>query len=76
MAKVKMPKAKKTREEKVRSAYRLQNFKLDTAQVAQRKDREEFGYLSSSYVKQDLLKTLLYTLIIVGLLLFAKLKLG
>lgn len=71
-----MSRQHKTREEKVRTAYRLKNFKLDTAQVAERKDREEFGYLATEYVKQDLLKTLVYTLIIVGLLLFAKLKLG
>lgn len=71
-----MSKIHKTREEKIRSAYRLQNFTLDAAAVTARKDREEFGYLSATYVKQDLFKTLVYSLIIVALLVIAKIKLG
>ena len=58
----------KTREEKVKSAYRLQNFSLKIKEKQIEKDRNEFGYLSSHYVVKDLTKTLLYSLIILVLL--------
>lgn len=66
----------KTRAEKIQSGYRLQNFKLHAAEKAVEKDREEFGYLSSRYVIGDLLKTLIFTIVILGILAFAKLRLG
>jgi hypothetical protein len=62
----------KTREEKIRSTYRLQNFRLQAAERQVARDTNEFGYLSSHYVVADLTKTLLYSLIILGLLLAAK----
>ncbi|MBP9702644.1 hypothetical protein KBD69_03065 [Candidatus Woesebacteria bacterium] len=62
----------KTREEKVKSAYRLQNFSLKIKEKQIEKDRNEFGYLSSHYVVKDLTKTLLYSLIILVLLIVAK----
>ena len=66
----------KTREEKIKSSYRLQNFKLHAAEKQQEKDSNEFGYLSSHYVVKDLTKTLVFSLVIIGLLLFAKSYLG
>jgi hypothetical protein len=69
-------KTRKTREEKIQSGYRLQNFKLAAADRTAAKDVSEFGYLSSEYVVKDLMKTLLFTAVIVGLLVLAKIKLG
>ena len=66
----------KTREEKIRSSYRLQNFSLKVAEKQVEKDRNEFGYLSSHYVVKDLTKTLVYSLVILTLLLVAKQYLG
>jgi hypothetical protein len=67
---------KKTRAEKIESGYRLKNFKLAASDRTAVKDANEFSYLSSEYVVKDLSKTLLYTLIIVGLLVWAKMRLG
>lgn len=63
---------KKTREEKIQSGYRLQNFKLAAVDRTAAKDVSEFSYLSSEYVMKDLTKTFLYTAIIVALLVMAK----
>jgi hypothetical protein len=71
-----MPKKNKTRAEKIQSGYRLQNFKLAAADRTAVRDASEFGYLSSEYVVKDLTKTFLFTAIIVGLLVLAKIKLG
>lgn len=67
---------RKTKEEKIQSGYRLQNFKLNAAARTAAKDANEFSYLSSDYVVKDLIKTLIYTTIIVALLIMAKIKLG
>lgn len=67
-----MPKKIKTREEKIRSSYRLQDFKLKIAEVQARRDVAEFGYLSKEFVRKDLTKTVLYSAIIIGLLFLAK----
>lgn len=66
----------KTREEKIKSSYRLQNFRLQVSQKQEEKDTNEFGYLSSHYVVKDLTKTLVYSLIILILLVVAKRYLG
>ena len=66
----------KTREEKIKSAYRLQNFSLKLAEKQVEKDRNEFGYLSSHYVLKDLTKTLLYSVVILVLLVVAKRYIG
>lgn len=66
----------KTREEKIKTAYRLQNFSLKVAAKQVEKDRNEFGYLSSHYVVKDLSKTLIYSLVILTLLLVARQYLG
>ena len=66
----------KTKAEKIASGYRLQNFKIDAKERVAVKDASEFGYLSSQFVLKDLSKTFLYTAIILGLLAFAKMKLG
>lgn len=66
----------KTRAEKIESGYRLKDFAIKAKERAVEKDREEFGYLSSDYVKKDLTKTLLFTIIILGLLVFAQSYLG
>lgn len=66
----------KTREEKVKSAYRLQNFSLKIKEKQIEKDRNEFGYLSSHYVVKDLTKTFAYSLVILTLLLAARQYLG
>ncbi len=66
----------KTRAEKIESGYRLKNFRIEASERTAVKDANEFSYLSSEYVVKDLVKTLLFTSIIVGLLVFAKMKLG
>lgn len=66
----------KTREEKIQSGYRLKNFKLASTDRTVAKDVSEFSYLSSEYVVKDLMKTLVFTSVIVGLLVLAKMKLG
>lgn len=71
-----MPKARKTKSEKIESGYRLHKFKLDAVERGALKDANEFGYLSSEYVIKDLTKTLLYTLIVVSLLAYFKLTLN
>lgn len=67
---------KKTRAEKIESGYRLSNFRLASSERTAVKDANEFSYLSSEYVVKDLGKTLIFTAIIVGLLIMAKIKLG
>jgi len=67
---------KKTRAEKIASGYRLQNFRIAESERTMKKDADEFSYLSSKYVLLDLSKTILFTLIILLLLAFAKMKLG
>lgn len=69
-------KKRKTRQEKIQSGYRLQNFKLAASERTEVKDANEFSYLSSEYVKQDLTKTLICTTIVVILLILAKRYLG
>lgn len=71
-----MPKQRKTREEKIKSQYRLKDFSLQVKETQARKDKEEFSYLSSEYVVKDLTKTLVFTIIIVILLFVAKKYLG
>lgn len=66
----------KTKEEKIKSAYRLQNFRLQVAERVAVKDANEFGYLASNYIVKDLTKTGIFTLLILGLLLLAKRYLG
>lgn len=71
-----MPKERKTKAEKIRAQYRLANFSLQMEESAQRRDREEFGYLASNYVVKDLAKTGVFTLVMIALLLIAKKYLG
>lgn len=71
-----MAKKRKTREEKVKSAYRLANFKLKLEEQVERRDVAEFSYLSREYIGRDLAKTVVYSVVIVTLLLAAKRYLG
>ena len=67
-----MPKKKKTKEEKIKSGYRLVNFRLNESERVEKRDKEEFGYLSKEYVKKDLSKTVLFSIVILAMLLVAK----
>lgn len=67
-----MPKKRKTREEKVKTGYRLENFKLREEETRDRRDVGEFAYLSKQYVVKDLAKTIFFSCIILGLIMFAK----
>jgi len=71
-----MSKVRKTREEKIQSGYRLKNFQLAVSERTAVRDASEFGYLSSEYVLKDLRKTFLYTTLIIGLLVWAQMRLG
>jgi len=65
-------KTRKTRQEKIAHSYKLGTFVLQADAISMRRDVQEFGYLDSTYVIQDLLRTLLYTVIIVTLLVVAR----
>lgn len=67
---------RKTREEKIKSQYRLRNFSLKLAEADSRRDLEEFGYLASEYIVRDLSRTAVFTAIIITLLVLAKKYLG
>lgn len=67
---------RKTKAEKIESGYRLKNFSIAASERTAIKDANEFSYLSSEYVVKDLIKTFLFTTIIVFLLVLAKMKLG
>jgi hypothetical protein len=62
----------KTREEKIKSAYRLHDFRLAESDRQVVKDQNEFGYLDSSFVGKDLFKTVLVSVVMVGLIVAAK----
>lgn len=59
---------RKTKAEKIESAYRLKNFRLEASEREIRKDVSEFAYLSSAYILHDLSKTFLYSMIVLGVL--------
>ena len=71
-----MIKKRKTLEEKIKTGYRLQDFRLQVTERIEKKDASEFGYLSSEFVVRDLTKTVVFSVVIVGLLLLAKNYLG
>lgn len=60
-----MVKKRKTRSEKVASTYRLRSVLIKTTERRKKRDIEEFAYLSSSYVKKDLLKTVGFSVLII-----------
>lgn len=66
----------KTKAEKIKSAYRLDNFKLVGSERAVQKDQAEFAYLDASLVKKDLLKTAIISAVMIGLIWIAKQYLG
>lgn len=71
-----MSKKNKTKKEKIKSGYRLQNFRLNLEEAQGKKDVEEFTYLQKDFVKKDLTKTVVFSALIVILLLVAKKYLG
>ncbi|KKU89136.1 MAG: hypothetical protein UY18_C0003G0023 [Microgenomates group bacterium GW2011_GWF2_47_9] len=71
-----MAKKRKTKVEKIESQYRLSHFKLDEANQREKKVQDEFAYLSRDYVGKDLLRTTIFSVFIIGLLLLAKKYLG
>ncbi|MEI6690834.1 MAG: hypothetical protein WCL07_03750 [bacterium] len=66
----------KTREEKIKSSYRLANFKITEGAKREEKDIAEFAYLDASFVKKDLFKTIVVSIIMVGIIVAAKKYLG
>ncbi len=71
-----MAKQRKTKEEKAKSQYRLQSFNLVATERMESKDASEFAYLSNAYVVQDLVRTGIFTLIVITILVLAKRLLG
>lgn len=65
-----MAKKRRTREEKIKTSYRLKDFSLNVKEIREKRDFEGFGYLSSSFVKKDLIKTMVFSLVIVGIELY------
>ena len=63
---------KKTRKEKERIKYHLEGILLKQKEKMQERDREEFGYLEAKYIRKDLIKTVVYSLVILGLIFVAK----
>lgn len=65
-----MPKKNKTRAQKINSSYRLKDFSINVKEVRKRKEVEGFGYLSSEFVRKDLTKTVVLSLLIIGIELY------
>lgn len=63
-------KKRKTREQKAKTQYRLQEFTIKAGKVKDRKDLQAFGYLSSDYIKGDLKKTVAYSFLIIAVELY------
>ncbi len=66
----------KTREEKIKSAYRLKDFKIVEEARHEQKDASEFAYLDSSFVKKDLTRTIVVSAVMIALIVAAKRFLG
>lgn len=62
-----MAKKRKTRSEKIRSSYRLKDFRIneEDSGVKAKKDVREFSYLSREYVEGDLKRSVLFSLVII-----------
>ncbi len=56
---------RKTRAEKIASTYRLKNFRLEGE--GRRARGLDFEYISAGYVKKDLTKTIVFSLMILVL---------
>ena len=61
-----MAKKRRTKAEKVRSSYKLKDFRVrETRDFETKKDAREFGYLSREYVGGDLKRSVMFSLIII-----------
>jgi len=67
---------KRTRKEKERVKYHLEGSLLRTQAKWQEKDKQEFAYLEAKYIKKDLTKTFVYSLLMLLILFLAKWYLG
>lgn len=60
-----MAKKRKTKAEKVASTYRLKSIHIKTEERRKVRDSDVFAYLSSDYVKKDLLRTVGFSTLII-----------
>lgn len=63
-------KKRKTRDQKIKASYRLQDFSINVEDTRKKKEIQGFGYLGVEFVKRDLLKTVIFSIMIVGLELY------
>lgn len=66
---------KKTRKEKEKVRYHLKSTLLNVEKKWEEKDKSEFAYLEARFVKKDLIKTVVYSLLMLMILLVARLVL-
>ncbi len=66
---------KRTRKEKERVRYHLEGALLDVEKKWKEKDKSEFAYLEARYVKKDLIKSAVYVVLMLMILLVARLVL-
>ena len=63
---------RRTRKEKERVRYHLEGTLLKSQQRWVEQDKKEFAYLEAKYIKKDLTKTVVYSLLMLGILWLAK----
>lgn len=66
----------KTREEKIKTAYKLHDFRIAEENRQEVKDANTFAYLDARFVRGDLLKTVVVSTLMVVIILLAQRYLG
>lgn len=65
-----MAKKRKTKSEKIKAQYRLKDITISTDLRREKKSQDAFSYLSSDYVKGDLLRSAGFSVVIIGIELY------
>ena len=63
-------KKRKTKAEKVKTSYRIDDFVVREEEMVTRMDDDNFGYLSKEYIGKDISKTVLFSVVIVLIIVF------
>lgn len=61
-----MAKGRRTRSEKEKAVYRWEKAETKTRVVEEKREVAEFGYLSKNYIRKDLLKSVVASLVIIA----------
>lgn len=65
-----MTKKRKTKSDKIKIQYRLKDITIGDENRRERKSQDSFSYLSSDYIKRDLLRTVGFSVVIIGIELY------